>query len=341
MAFGILAGVAAAGEPDSRRFEFRETHMASEFSIILYGPDEGAATAAARAAFDRIAELDKAFNDYDPESEVSRLSARSGTGPVEVSADLFDILARAREASERSGGAFDVTIQPVVKLWRRARRMHALPREDQIQEALARTGWEKMELDPEKRTVWLKVEGMGIDLGGIAKGYAGDEALKILRAEGHGQALVAGAGDVVLGDPPPGAAGWRVEAAPLGPGNPPEVDLVVSNVAVSTSGDAERFVEIDGVRYSHIVDPRTGIGKTGRGGVTVVAPEGATAEGLATAAYLLRIARGVALVEETPGASCLAIEEGEPSRITYSKRFEGTIRVGEETSITVPGPPRP
>ncbi len=313
-----VAGTAGFDDaPDVRRFEFRETHMGSEFKILLYCADDRAAKEASRAAFDRIAALDKCYSDYDPESELMRLCDRAGGPPVEVSEDLFRILERAQSLAVRTDGAFDATIQPVVKLWRRARRNGELPTAEQRREALALVGFDKMELDPEARTVRLSVTGMRLDLGGIAKGAAGDAALSVLRERGITRALVAGAGDIVMGDPPPGESGWTIGIAPLEkPNATPEQFLSLSNAAVSTSGDAERFVEIDGVRYSHIVNPRTGLGLTGRSSVTVVAPDGTTADSLATALSVLGPEKGLELIESTEGAASFLVWSDDGPRRT-------------------------
>jgi thiamine biosynthesis lipoprotein len=300
---------AVADEPEPRRFEFRETHMGSEFKILLYSSTEEEARRASRAAFDRIAALDRRFSDYDPTSELMRLCERSGGPPVEVSHDLFDILQRCQAMYRRSEGLFDVTIGPVGRLWRRARRDRKLPDPDAIAQARARVGFEHVALDPEARTVQLRLPDMKLDLGGIAKGYASQAALEVLRNQGCPRALVAGAGDIVAGDPPPDAQGWTIGVAPLEePGSSrPSLFLSVRRQAVSTSGDAERFVEIDGRRYSHIVDPRIGLGVVDRASVTVVADEGAMADCLATTIYLLGTDRGLALADELPGVAALFV----------------------------------
>ncbi len=286
------------------RFEFEETHMASPFHIVLYSNDAAAARRASRAAFDRIEALNAVLSDYDPESELSRLSQKAGQGPVRVGADLFDVLERSKRMYERSGGAFDVTIAPVGRLWRRARRDRKLPDPRLIAEAKKLVGSDKMVLDPAARTVQLLQPGMKLDVGGIAKGYAAQAALDVLKAQGIRRALVGGAGDIVVGDPPPDAEGWKVAIAPVDsrlPYRPPT--LLLKNTAVSTAGDTERFVEIDGHRYSHIVNPATGMGHEDRAAVTVVAPDGATADAMETTAYLLGPERGLKLVDETPGAA--------------------------------------
>ena len=175
-----------------------------------------------------------------------------------------------------------------------------LPDPELLAEARERVGSDKMILDAGKRTVELKVPGMKLDAGGIAKGYAAQAALDVMRSKGIKRALAGGAGDIVGGDPPPDAEGWKVAIAPVDPKakhRPPM--LLLKNAAVSTAGDAERFVVIDGHRYSHIVNPKTGMGHEDRASVTVVARDGATADALETAAYLLGPERGLKLVDDT------------------------------------------
>jgi FAD:protein FMN transferase len=317
LAVGWFVAVLAMGSPSEQagdaaqslsRFEYEETHMAIPFHMVLYSTDEASARRASRAAFNRIAALNTILSDYDPESELSRLARSAGGGPVPVSVDLFDVLWRSKEIYERSGGAFDVTIAPVGRLWRRARRDHKLPDPARLAEARPLVGSDKMVLDPKARTVQLTKPGMKLDVGGIAKGYAAQAALNELKKEGVSRALVGGAGDIVVGDPPPDARGWKVAIAPLAPGKAahPRV-LLLANAAVSTAGDAEQFVSIDGHRYSHIINPATGVGIEDRASVTVVAPDGATADALETTVYIMGPERGLKLVDETPGTSAIFI----------------------------------
>jgi thiamine biosynthesis lipoprotein len=312
--------------PVPSRYEFAETHMGSSFKVVLYSTDEATARDASREAYRRIAELDAILSDYQPESELSRLSAAAGGAPVKVSDVLFDILDRSTRLWERSEGAFDVTMAPVGRLWRRARRTRRLPDQNLLEQSRRLVGSEHLELDRDRKTVRLVKAGMKLDAGGIAKGYASQAALDVLKTRGIRQALVAGAGDVVVGDPPPGMAGWRVDLKPLLSADlAPVASLTLKNAAISTSGDAERFVEIDGKRYSHIVDPRTGLGVIDRAGVTVIAKDGATADSMATAVYVLGPERGLKLIESTPGTAAyfvrMAPASGEIQRFV-STRFK-------------------
>ena len=296
--------------------------MGSEFKIVLYTPDEATASSASRAAFERIAALDATLSDYQPESELMRLCDRAG-GP----AGRGQCRPVRRCSSDRGGctskaaGAFDVTVGPVVRLWRRARRDRKMPAADLLAKARALVGSDRMRLDPAARTVQLLKPGMKLDLGGIAKGYACGEAIAVLKRHGVTSALVAGSGDIVVSGPPPGPrAGPSASARSRPPRRPRASFLRLRDAAVSTSGDAERFVEIEGKRYSHIVDPKTGLGVVDRSSVTVVAPDGATADSLDTAAYVLGPERGLALVEATEGAAALIVRDAGGKTETYASR---------------------
>jgi thiamine biosynthesis lipoprotein len=290
-----------------QRCTFDSRHMGTLFRIIVYTTDEALAQRAAAAAFQRIAQLDDIMSDYKQSSELMRLCRAFATDcsgpPVRVSDDLFTVLAAADRLSRRSGGAFDVTVGPLSVLWRHARRTQQLPDRQELAEALARVGYDKVRLDPLRQTVHLSVPGMRLDLGGIAKGYAADEALRLLREQfGLPHALVAAWGDIACGEPPPGETAWRVQIAPITASQKPRW-LRLARAAVSTSGDLEQFVVINGVRYSHIVDPRTGLGLSGRRSVTVIAPRGIDADSLTKAVSILPPAQAMQLIADTPAAA--------------------------------------
>jgi thiamine biosynthesis lipoprotein len=324
-ALTVLAYRADGAEP--RRFEFSEPHMGTQFKIILYANDEQQARAASKAAFSRIAELNLIMSDYDPASELMRLCARAGGEPVPVSKELFFVLTRAEEASRLSDGAFDVTVGPATRLWRQSRRTQRLPDPEKLAAALAVIGWRNVKLDAKERTVQLLKKGMQLDLGGIAKGYAADEAQAVLKRHGVTRALVAAGGDIVVSDPPPAAAGWDVVIQPLDEEEAKHPrHLTLANAAVSTSGDANQFAFIDGKRYSHIVDPRTGLGLVGRMSVTVVAPNGITSDSLTKVVCVLGPEKGLPLVEKVDGVSARMVRLDEQDRAEefMSKRFPPT-----------------
>ncbi len=276
----VMWSAPARGQGRLERFEYRQVHMGLQVRILLYAPNENAAFDAAKAAFSEISRLDAVMSDYRPDSELMKLVQRADREPVRVSRDLFNVLNQAQTLAEQSDGAFDVTIGPLVRLWRTARRDERLPDPARIDSARALVGWRGLVLDSAAQTVRLNRPGIQIDLGGIAKGYAVDRAFASLRARGVTRALIEFGGDYRLGDPPPGTDGWDVEIAHA---DSAHRFMRLQNVAVASSGDTEQYVEVDGVRYSHVVDPRTGIGLTTRIAATVIAPVGITADALATA----------------------------------------------------------
>ncbi|HEY3132723.1 MAG TPA: FAD:protein FMN transferase [Acidobacteriota bacterium] len=299
--------------------------MGTRFKIVLYARDAEQGAQASRAAFDRIAHLDEIMSDYRQDSELMRLCAEAGGPPVKVSGDLFRVLGRSQEISRLSDGAFDITVGPVVRLWRRARRMGEMPASEQLGEALQLVGYQKIRMDSRARTIQLTRSGMLLDLGGIAKGFAADEAQVVLRRQGIRSALVAAGGDIAVSDAPPGEKGWTVGIASLEDKNGPAAEfLLLSNAGVSTSGDVEQFVEIGGKRYSHIVDPRTGVAIIGHSSATVVARDATVSDGLATAISAMGPERGLRLIDSLKGAAALFMQASEQGfRQFESKRWKG------------------
>ena len=284
--------IARSAPQPLQRFEFTETHMGSPVHIVLYTTETQTAKNAARSAYARVAQLDQIFSDYNPQSELMKLVdhfAEQDHEPVSVSPDLFFLLQKSQAISEATSGAFDITAAPVIRQWRRARRDRKLPTTKNLQEAISRVGYRRIKLMQPGRNVLLE-PGTKLDLGGIAKGYTAMEALKVLRMLDIQSALVSVAGDIAVGSAPPNQAGWRVDVAGLNPTkDEPLFHLQLINASISTSGDAERFVEIEGRRYSHIVDTKTGLGIERRATVTVVATDGSAADAYATAFYALGV----------------------------------------------------
>lgn len=297
----LVSACVLRAEP--QKFAFEKAEMGIRFTVTLFAEKEDAAKIAADAAFARIAELNAVFSDYEDDSELSQLSRTSGSGKeVPLSPQLWHVLASAREFAERSGGAFDPTCGPLTATWRRARRKNELPSAALIAEMKARCGWQKLVLFPERKSAKLTTPEMRLDLGAIAKGHACDEALKLLREHGHAIALVAGAGDMAAGDPPPGRKGWRIALDPLDAENgesvPKRVVVEIANCGLATSGDRFQRLEVNGKRYSHILDLRTGSPLEDHSLVTVIAANCMSADALSTALSVLAPKDGTALASE-------------------------------------------
>ncbi|HMF15017.1 MAG TPA: FAD:protein FMN transferase, partial [Gemmataceae bacterium] len=257
-----------------------------------------------------------------------QLCSKAGGAPVRVSNDLFYVLAKAQQVAERSGGAFDVTVGPVVRLWRVARKSRKVPDPDKLKAALALVGYQHVRIDEQARTVQLLKAGMQLDLGGIAKGYAADEALKVLEKHGIKSALVAAGGDIAVSAAPPDARGWTIGVAPLeDPESKPKRSLLLHDMAVSTSGDTEQYVEIAGIRYSHIVDPKTGLGLVGRQSVTVVARRGIDSDSLTKVVSVWGPKRGLEFVEKMPGVSAYVVRKSDDGEETFqTKNFPNLLK---------------
>jgi thiamine biosynthesis lipoprotein len=205
-----------------------------------------------------------------------------------------------------------------------------------MEAARALVGRHLVRLDPEHRTVELMKPDMRLDLGGIAKGYAVDQALAVLRKHGITRALVDAGGDIGLGDPPPAKRGWLIGVSPLEPGDPPSRFLWLSRVAIATSGDTRQFVQLDGVRYSHIVDPRTGLGLTDHSMVTIIAPDCTAADALASAVSVLGPKRGLKLVDATPGTAAFIVRAPQGKAQTYESCRWKTFPVARPGMIEKP-----
>ena len=320
----VSAGSDVPGD-DTRR-EFVEPHMGTLFRIVLYAPPGADGPAAARAAFLRIGELDRLLSDYNPESEAMRLCRQPAGTALAVSADLFALLQRSQLLAASTDGAFDVTLGALTQLWRTSRRTGSLPVPEALAAARQASGHIHLRLDPARRTVTFLRPGLRLDFGGIAKGYAAEAALAVLARHGITQALVAASGDLALGEAPPGRSGWTVDLAPFGPTSGPSRRLVLAHVGISTSGDTEQSVTINGVRYSHLIDPATGLGLTRAAAVTVVTPSAALSDALATACSVLDPARLPALVAGRPEPVHVLLHQRQP---------DGTIEVATF------GPPLP
>jgi thiamine biosynthesis lipoprotein len=276
------------------------------FRIEMYSADSVQASKAAEAAFARAEELEQIMSDYRADSELMRLAREGATAPFPASSDLYDVLAKSLWTSELSRGVFDVSVGPLVDLWRAARKTGRLPDPGEIAKAKALVDYRNIELDPARHTVFLKHAGMILDLGAIGKGYAADQMLAVLQSQGIHHAMVVAGGEVVVGEPPPGSSAWKVaiDTADADAGRPP-CTLLLRTAAVSTSGDEHQFMEVNGHRYSHVINPATGWALEGESSTTVIARDSTTADALCTAFSLMPVADGIRVAESIPGVSAL------------------------------------
>jgi len=289
-----------------KRYEFEKGLMGSPFRLVFYATNDSLANQAARQAFLRVENLNDVLSDYRDGSEINRLSAQSGSRKwVRVSDDLYKVLSISKKISRKTRGTFDITVGPVVQLWRRAMRRNLFPTEsDKARKAV---GYRLIKLQPRTKSVRLVRAHMRLDVGGIGKGYAADEAIRVIRELGISTILIDAGGDITMVGSPPDRQGWDVE---INSGNSADSLAIVHlvDVGVATSGATYRFLEHEGVRYSHIVNPKTGVGLRYHVRTTVVAPNGTYADALATAFSVAGIKKGKRIIRRFPGVKVWLLE---------------------------------
>ncbi len=282
---------------------FTHPAMGTLFRIDLYADKPEHAAKAAKLAFQRVDALNVICSDYLPDSELTRLCR---AGSMRVSDDLFSVIEKSQAIAKLSRGAFDISAGHMTNQWRRAKRKGVLPTVADRAKAKALTGFQLIVLDAKTKTVTLTKSGMQLDLGGIAKGYAADAALAVLRAQGIASAVVAASGDIAVGDAPPGEPeGWDIAVRTFASAEPTDQlkHLRLHNCGISTSGDLHQSVEIAGQSYSHIVDVKTGLGLTTRIACSVIAPDATTSDALATAMCVLGEVEGQLIAKAMPGVT--------------------------------------
>ncbi len=275
------------------RFEYSQVIMGLRVVVIGFAGSESAGQEAAKAAFAAFEHVDSVMSDYRKDSELMKLCGAQHNVFWDVSPDLWNVLTFADGLSQVAGGAFDVTCGPMVQLWRETRKTLKLPAPSQFETARAQTGFDKLKLHPKSRSACLTVPGMRLDLGGIAKGYACDLGLEALKSKGVHRAMIHAGGDMVFGASPPGKPGWTILIA--GKSGAP---LHLSHCALSTSGDSEQYYMIEGKRYSHVLDPRTGLGLIDAPQVSVISRRSMVSDALATTLCVVGEETGRAIAQK-------------------------------------------
>lgn len=312
---------------DLRHVRLAHGAMGSLFELFLYGEaerlDDTLLTQAGRRAFAEIDALEAEISSWQEDSETSAINRNAGIAPVAAGERLWETLEAARTAYEQTGGAFDVTVGPLVDLWREAEAADRVPAETEIAEALERVGFQHVQMDEDARTVYLDRPGMRLDFGGIGKGQALDVAAAQLRRYGVRRALIhGGTSSVVAIGAPPGAGGWTISIRnPYSMDSEPVAEVEIRDEALSTSAASEALLQRDGARYGHIYDPVTGAPATGVISATAIAPDGMRSDALSTAFFVMGVAGTQAYCEAHPEVRALLVlaEDGvpRPMRINF------------------------
>jgi thiamine biosynthesis lipoprotein len=290
MPFSLLLAAGLQAASSLTHHQASRVSMACTYTIEAYAPDAAALPALLEAALDEVDRIDRLMSHYKASSELSRVNREAASGPVTVDRELFDFLALCLRESRDSGGAFDITVGPLMKAWGFFRGEGRLPDPRTLDEARARVGYRHVLLDETARTVRFARPGMELDLGGIAKGYAVDRVVSLLRARGVTSALVSAGGSTLYAlGAPPGASGWDVELQDPLDGRKVALRLSLRDLALSMSGSSEKFFEKGGKRYTHVMDPRTGRPVEGVLAVAVITDSGTRGDALDNAFYVAGI----------------------------------------------------
>ncbi len=302
--------------------------MGTMAHITVVTEDSHTAKKAFAAAFGEIARIEQLMSKYRSDSELYRLNNSPAGEPVEISPELFALIELAGEFYELTGGAFDITIGPVADLWQQAGSTGIKPAPEQIKAAKTKTGFDKLILNENNTTVTFAVEGMKLDLGGIAKGCAIDNAVRVLKESGIVGGLVDIGGDIrCFGEKPGNSDYWRI-----GLQNPRETGQIVLKLAldetsVATSGDYQRFVYIDGQKHSHIIDPRKADSAQGLSSVSVITARAARADALATAVTVMGTEKGLILINKLENTEAVIIESNNDDLILSENAEQYIIRL--------------
>jgi thiamine biosynthesis lipoprotein len=278
------------GARETVRYEDSRVSMACVYSIVVYGHDLAPLRQIVNAAFDEVDRIDRLMSHYKKESELSRVNREAARSPVKVDAELFDFIAECLRYSRESDGAFDITVGPLMKAWGFFRGEGRLPSDAELEEARGRIGYQHVVLNLKERTIFFDRPGVELDLGGIAKGYAVDRAVAVLKQHGVRSAFVSAGGSTIYGlGSPPGKTAWEVEVQDPVDHNRIATTVRLKGQALSVSGSYEKFFELDGVRYSHVMDPRTGRPVQGVLSVAVITGNGVDGDALDNVFYALGV----------------------------------------------------
>ena len=283
--------------------------MGSSFEITVVAEDEDFAKESLAIAKKEIIRIENLISSWDQKSETSRINRNAGIAAVEVSKELFDLIFRAQQISKLSSGAFDLTFAAIDKLWNFDGRESEMPNPDALKASVFNIGYQLIELDEESLTVFLPKKGMKIGFGAIGKGYAADRAKQLLVERGVLGGIINASGDMNTWGTKPDGSSWTIGI--VNPMNNKKVFswFSLEHNAVVTSGDYEKFTQINGRRYSHIIDPRTGIPSQGIVSCTVFAGKAELADAIATAIFVMGVESGLFLIDQLPDIEAILIDE--------------------------------
>ncbi|KFB00699.1 thiamine biosynthesis protein ApbE [Mangrovimonas yunxiaonensis] len=283
--------------------------MGSRFEITVVTHSQEQANQYINLAIDEISRIEKLISSWDPNSQTSKINAHAGISPVSVDAELFNLIKRAIDLSKITDGAFDISYAAMDNIWAFDGSMTQMPTPEQIKQSVSKVDYRHVILNEKDHTVFLKNEGMKIGFGAIGKGYAADKAKALLIQKGVPSGIINASGDMTTWGTQPNGQPWQVAIT-----NPMDKAkayglLPITQGAVVTSGNYEKYVEFNNIRYAHIIDPRTGYPATGIISVTVFAPKAELADALATSVFVMGIDAGLNRINQLPNIACIIVDD--------------------------------
>tara|TARA_R110002050_G_scaffold171213_1_gene303237 strand:+ start:5628 stop:6524 length:897 start_codon:yes stop_codon:yes gene_type:complete len=294
--------------------------MGSRFDITVVAKDLVDANKHIDLVINEISRIEQLISSWDPNSQTSEINRNAGIKPVKVDRELFDLIQRGIGISKLTDGAFDISYASMDKIWKFDGSMTEMPSVDSINASVSKVGYHKIILDKENNTVFLKLKGMKIGFGAIGKGYAADKAKDLLISKGVVAGIINASGDMNTWGKQPDGTEWKVAITNPMDKNKVFALLPINNGAVVTSGNYEKYVTFKNVRYTHIIDPRTGYPATGIISVTIFAPKAELADALATSVFVMGIEVGLNRIEQLPQVECIIIDD--EGNIITSKNIE-------------------
>ncbi len=283
--------------------------MGSRFDITVVESDSTKARQSINTAIEEISRIEKIISSWDQNSETSKINKFAGIKPIKVSSELFDLIEHSLMISELTDGAFDISYASMDKIWKFDGSIKNMPSQKAISNSVKKVGYKNIVLNSAKQTVFLKLEGMKIGFGAIGKGYAADKAKELLISKGVKAGIINASGDMNTWGKQPDGNDWKV--AITNPMNKEKAFalLPISDKAIVTSGNYEKYVMIKGKRYSHIINPKTGYPSTGIISVSVIAASAELADALATSIFVMGVDIGIDRINQIPDVDCIIIDE--------------------------------
>lgn len=284
--------------------------MGNQFEITIGNKEETEAEELIKLAVEEISRIEKLLTSFSESSETHLINIHAGEKPVAVSTETIDLIKRANRISEITQGAFDLSYGSIdKKLWNFDRTMTSLPDEETARQMVRLINYRNIIVDDQNGTVFLKEKGMRIGFGGIGKGYAAEKAKALLKKMGVDSGIVNASGDLTTWGNQPGGKPWTVGIAHPDYRNYPFSSLNISEMAIATSGNYEKYVVIDGKKYSHTIDPRTGLPVRGIKSVSIICPNAELADAMATPVTIMGIKAGLNMVNQLKGMACIIIDD--------------------------------